>query len=220
MPLTLDLPAGRDACAESIGAFLGAVADVPEYDLLAMSRCHGWSRLDVISHVIAGWEDMLGGLVSPVERPATVDAASYWTAFGAEYADVDPVATLMSQRRRTAAYARPSSALAHLRDVGEALLRGVDALGDHRYLWQGHVFTAGDFLTVWAVENVVHQLDLLLEGPVPSAALTLARRTVDALAGPLPDSWDDTEAVLIGTGRLPVPADAGDDVATRLPALS
>jgi hypothetical protein len=95
-----------------------------EYDLLGASRCHGWTRIDVVVHVIAGCEEMLGGLVSPVPDSPTVDAASYWNAFNEQYGGNDPVDVLMSQRRRTAAHARPASALQQLRDVGEALLRG------------------------------------------------------------------------------------------------
>lgn len=117
MGLTVALDAGRTACVESIDAFLRAVDSFNEYELLAVSRCHGWSRLDVIVHVIAGWHEMLGGMVSTVDSAPSVDAASYWPAFTAQYSTEDPVATLMSQRRRTASYARPDSARAELQDV-------------------------------------------------------------------------------------------------------
>lgn len=219
MELSVPLEEGRAACADSIGAFLRAVDGFSEHDLLGASRCHGWVRLDVVTHVVAGWQEMLGGMVSPVEDAPSVDAASYWPAFASEYETGDPVPGLMSQRRRTAAYARPSSATAQMRDVAEALLRGIGAFQDGRYLWQGHVFTAGDFLAVWAVENVVHQLDLLSDEPVPPDGLTLARKTIEALVGePLPTAWDDRSATLIGTGRMAVPPGAGS-LAAWLPAL-
>jgi hypothetical protein len=223
MPLSVPLDEARPACVESIEAFVGAVTGLDELALLDASRCRGWTRLDVVVHVIAGWQEMLGGLVSVVDDEPTVDAASYWTAFAEEYADGDPVLDLMAQRRRSAAYARPGSAVAQLTDVAEALLRGVRALADVRLLWQGHVFTAGDFLAAWAVEHAVHHLDLLLpdpdDHPVPASALRLTRATVEALAGgPLPGEWSDVDAVLAGTGRTPVPARAGA-VAARLPVL-
>src|SRR3954462_5934608 len=110
MGLSVSLEVGRSACAESIDAFVQAVDSFTEYELLGASRCHGWTRLDVVTHVLAGWQEMLGGMVSPVESEASVDSATYWTTFAEEYASDDPVAVLMSQRRRTASYARPESA--------------------------------------------------------------------------------------------------------------
>lgn len=220
MGLTIALEEARPACVDSIEAFLRAVDSIGEIDLLGTSRCHGWTRLDVVVHVVAGWQEMLGGLVSVVDLDPTVDAASYWTAFATQYATDDPVPVVMSQRRRSAAYARPSSATAQLSDVASALLRGVNACEDSRFLWQTHVFTAGDFLTVWAVEDVVHHLDLLAYEPPPDAALKLARATIETLAGEtLPSTWSDLEATLIGTGRTPVPPGSGA-VAARMPALS
>jgi len=107
-----------------------------------------------------------------------------------------------------------------MHDVAAALMRGVTACEDRRYLWQGHVFTAGDFLTVWAVEVVVHQLDLLCDEPAPSSALRLARATIEALIDePVPTAWTDLDATLIGTGRAPVPAGSGA-IAAQLPAFS
>ena len=220
MALTLATDTARQACAESTRAFVRAAEATPEHDQLGASRCHGWTRLDVVVHMIAGWHDMLGGLVSPVDERPTVDAASYWAAFQEEYGGNDPVDVLMSQRRRTAAYARPASALQQLRDVGDALLRGIAVMPDRAHRWQGHVFTAGDFLAVWAVENAVHHLDLLAAEPVPATALAMARQTVEAIVGEsLPEPWTDEQAVLIGTGRLPVPDEAGD-LGNRLPAFS
>ena len=72
--------------------------------------------------------------------------------------------------------------------------------------------STGDFLATWAVELAVHHLDLGREldlAPPPGTALRLARATVEALAGqPLREAWSDTDAVLVGTGRRPPPADA------------
>lgn len=219
MGMTVALEDGRAACAESITAFLRAVDELGEYDLLAASRCHGWTRLDVVVHVIGGCDEMLRGLVARVDATPTVDAASYWSAFAAEFATDDPVPSLMSQRRRTAAFARPASAAAELRDVGAALQRGVELFQDGACRWQGHVFSAGDYLAVWAVEHVVHLLDLLSDHAPPAGALRLARATIEALVGePLPRSWSDVDATLIGTGRVPVPDGAGS-VGSRLPAL-
>lgn len=219
MALTIALDQARPACEESVHRFLAAVDGFTEYELLGASRCHGWARLEVVAHVLAGWQEMLAGLVSPVDQDATVDAESYWSAFEAQYADEDPIAVLMSQRRRSAVFARPASACEQLADVGAALLRGIRSLPDRTCLWQGHVFTAGDFLTVWAVEDVVHQLDLDSEVPPQAEGLALARTTVEARIGQsLPADWDDERAVLIGTGRVPVP-EGHAELTDRLPAL-
>lgn len=219
MTFSVALEAGRTACVESIESFVRAVESFSEHDLLGPSRCHGWSRLEVVAHVIAGWQEMLGGLVSRVEAEPTVDAGSYWPAFAEDYGDEDPVLVVMSQRRRASAFARPASAVAQLNDVAKSLLRGVRDCGEINLHWDGHVFTPGDFLAVWAVEDVVHQLDLMCDEPAAASALSLARRTTESLVGEqLPAGWSDSDATLIGTGRLPVPPGSGLD-ASRFPAL-
>lgn len=147
----------------------------------------------------------------------TVDAATYWSAFKMEYADEDPILSLMSQRRRTSLYTRPASAKVHLDDVAAAVLRGLTGLRDGANAWQGHVFAAGDFAAVWAVEDVVHQLDLHGEESAPKSALGLARTTIEALLGmELPSTWDDEYATLIGAGRSPVPSGL-EALSDRLP---
>lgn len=182
MALTVDLATGRTAFVDSVRGFVAAVDGFDEWSLLGASRCHGWTRLDVVVHVVAGWQEMLGGFVSPVDDAPTVDAASYWPAFDEEYAE-DPLVALMAQRRRTAAYLRPDSVRELMHDVAGAVLRGAASCAEGRYHWQGQVFTAGDFLTIWAVEDVIHQADLLHEGPLPQTALDLARATVAELGG-------------------------------------
>lgn len=182
MALTVDLATGRTAFSDSVRGFVAAADGFDEWALLGASRCHGWTRLDVVVHVIAGWQEMLGGLVSPVDDEPTVDAASYWPAFDEEYGE-DPLLALMSQRRRTAVYARPDGARQQMHDVADALLRGAEACVDRPLRWQGHVFSAGDFLTIWAVEDVIHQIDLDSDVPLPSSALELARATVAELDG-------------------------------------
>lgn len=220
MTYSVPLETARAACADSVDAFVRATGGFDEHELLGASRCHGWTRLDVVVHTIGGWQEMLGGLLALVEDPPTVDAASYWTAFAAEYGADDPIATLMAQRRRTAVYGRPSAAVEQLRDVAALLRRGVDRFGELACTWQGHVFAPGDYLAIWAVENAVHHLDLLAEQTTPPRALSVARATIQTLVGEtLPADWSDEDAVLIGTGRLPVPGDAPASLAERLPAL-
>src|SRR6476661_4115148 len=191
MALSIGLETARTAFVDSVHGFVGAVEACDDWALLASSRCHGWTRVDVALHVLAGWQEMLGGFVSPADGPPTVDAATYWPAFDDQAAE-DPLVPLLAQRRRTAAYTRLDSARRHLHDVAGAVLAGAAGLGDGHVSWQGHVFTAGDFLAIWAVEDALHQLDLLTDRPVPGTALDLARATVAeldgrALDGRLPD---------------------------------
>lgn len=219
MAFSVGIEDGRRAFAESIMGFQRAVDGFSEYELLGGTRCHGWTRLDALVHVLAGYQELLLGLVSEVDAEPTVDAASYWKAYAAQFGDEDPVQSLMAQRRRTAYYQRPEAARGHLREIGAAVLAGVERFGERPCTWQGHVFAPGDYLTAWAVEHVVHQLDLLTDEPPPASALGLARATVEALVeSPLPASWSDQDVVLIGAGRIPVPADQ-EDLANRFPVL-
>ena len=158
MSLTVDLPTGRTAFAESVTAFVRAVDAVDEWDLLGASRCHGWTRLDVVVHVLAGWQEMLGGMVvagrrrPDGRRRVLLDAPSRSLEAG------DPLLTLMAQRRRTAAYSRPSAACRAAARRGRAVLRGAASLADRHVAWQGQVFTPGDFLAIWALAAIGDEL--------------------------------------------------------------
>ena len=183
MALTVDLETGRRAFVDSVREFVAAVDGLDEWSLLGSSRCYGWTRLDVVVHVVAGWQEMLGGFVSPVDGPPTVDAASYWPAFEEEEDAGDPLPALLAQRRRTTAYDRPDAVREQMHDVAEAVLRGAAGCAEGHHLWQGHVFSAGDFLAIWAVEDAIHQLDVRSDEPVPPGALDLARATIAELGG-------------------------------------
>ena len=119
----------------------------------------------------------------------------------------DPVLLLMSQLRRTAAFARPAAAVEQLHDVAAAVLHGIEALDGRPRRWLGQVFAPGDYLAVWAVEHVIHQLDLLSEragaGQRPRARASHRRV---AGRGAAPRGWSVEDAALIGSGRLPAPA--------------
>lgn len=222
MALTIGLEPARDALAGSVTAFVETVGSASEWDLLGASRCHGWARTDVVTHLREGWQELLGGLFARTDAPVTVDAASYWTAYDADHTDRDPVVSTMAQRRRGSAYLRPESVRTQLRDVADGLLAGLAALGpadDAHHRFQGYVLTTGDLLASWAVETVVHHLDLLLPQEPPAAGLRVARDTIEALAGPLPETWTDRDAVLVGAGRSAAPDDLDPGLRSRLPAL-
>ena len=71
MDLSVDVETGRLAFVESVEGFVRAVDGFSEWELLGPSRCHGWTRLDVVGHVIGGWQEMLGGLVSVVDADSS-----------------------------------------------------------------------------------------------------------------------------------------------------
>lgn len=129
-------------------------------------------------------------------------------------------------RLLSASYRRPTGLVGHLLPTAEAIRTAVPAMTPGAVRFQHRVLGTGDFLATWAVELAVHHLDLRREldlpGP-PAEALHLTRLTLEALAaGPLPASWPDGKAALLGTGRL---APSSEDratagaVADRLPLL-
>ncbi len=208
--LTVELEQARPAFLDQLRGFVAAVQYLDDHQLLAASRCHGWAVLDVVVHVRGGLEEMLRGFTAPSADPVTVNAASYWTAWAAADS-VDPVNGILWTRRTASAYRRPRSALGHLRDAADAALAAAGRLADTPLRFQDHVLSAGDFLTIWAVELAVHQADLSrdLELPAPAtAALRLTRATIEALLGAaVPGSLSDLDVLLLGTGRAAVPAE-------------
>jgi hypothetical protein len=124
---------------------------------------------------------------------------------------------LHATRQRLAPVA--AATLTALAEVAGHVRRGAERLTDGHHAFQGHVFRSGDLLASWAVEDAVHLLDLDVGVAPPEEALRLARATVQALLGrPLPAGWSDTEAVLVATGRTPLPR-GHEDLAPDLPAL-
>lgn len=118
-------------------------------------------------------------------------------------------------------------AVAHLRDLTDAVAAAARERPDGPIRFQGHVMSSGDFLATWAVELAVHHLDLMVDldlEPPTVPALHLARRTVEARTDDsLPAELDDVDAVLLGTGRRPPSPNEAEllgRTAERLPVLS
>lgn len=202
-PLRIDLGTGRAAFREALDAFGAAAESLGDLELLAPSRCRGWNRLDCLVHVRVGLEEMLTGPTASTEATADVDAASYWSTSESEAAE-DPVPGILWTRRTADAYARPRDALEHLGRVIAALRLRSAELEPGVLDFQGHRIEVGDFLATWAVELVVHHLDLDLPpgSPPPSPeALRLARVTAEALTGPSTPEALDAQVVLEGFGR-------------------
>jgi hypothetical protein len=210
-PLSYDHDTSVGLLREQLTTFVAAAESFSEYDLLAASRCHGWSRLDAVVHVRAGLEEMVGDCAAQVDDPPTHDAASYWESFATDGHD-DPVPQILWMRRTAAAYNRPSRALDHLREVAATAGHVLGRMTDHAVLFQSKTMTSGDFLATWVVELAVHHLDLGDGAGRPTdGSLHVVRRTVEAIADvDLPTAWRDDKAALIALGREPLPSDAGD----------
>jgi hypothetical protein len=227
-PLRVGDDEARTLFASTLDGFLEVADGLDDHALLAASRCYGWTTGAVIAHVHLGLQEMLLGFVDPTDEPATVDAASYWSApVPATDADAEGVDQVRFVQRLAAAYRSPGGVVAHLCMTATGVRRAALAARGPAFRFQGHVLLLGDFLATWVVELAVHQLDLAREldlAPPPPDALSLARRTVEALAdGALPTEWPDELAVLIGSGRVDLDDRRREEagaVAARLPSLA
>lgn len=213
----------RDAFVSELTLLLDLASGLTDDDLLAASRCRGWTVADVLTHVHLGLQEMLLGIVSPTDAAATVDAATYWsTAPPSNDDELSATDHIRYVRLLTSAYRTPAGGVRHLELTGRILSRAAYRTPTMTNVdFQGHVITSGDFFATWAVELAVHHLDLtavLFLEPPTAASLRLARQTVHELAGgELPTTLSDLDAVLIGTGRLAPPVDL--DPSLKLPAL-
>jgi Mycothiol maleylpyruvate isomerase N-terminal domain len=198
---------GRAAFLDGLDAFVGCVESFSDLQLMAASRCTGWTVVDVVVHVHLGLQEMLLGLVNRTVEEADTDASTYWRATPpTNDDDADQVAGMRFIRLLGASYRRPSGAVRHMLPTVEGVRAAASRLEPGAARFQGHVLSSGDFLATWAVELAVHHLDmgreLAVQPPAPSA-LRLARLTVEALAGAdAPRAWADDATVLLGAGRI------------------
>ena len=218
---------GQMGFLDELSALLEVCSGLDDDQLLAASHCCGWTVGDVLVHVHLGLQEMLLGVVSPTDAEPDTDAASYWRSeLPTNDVDADQIAQIRFVRLMGAAYRRPTGLVGHLRPTADGVATAVTALPPRALRFQGHVLSTGDFLATWAVELAVHHLDLGRElnlAPPARAAISLARATIESLAGGgLPAGWLDETAVLVGAGRLRLneqqTRQAGT-VAQRLPVL-
>ena len=197
-----------------------------EDDLARPSGCRGWSRADLLFHLLLDAQRALVTFASPADGPADVDFISYWAPFrpGAEgYA-----AHARFVRRVASSYRSDLVIAAQWAETAAAATRAAATLpADAKVATQGHVLTAGDFLATLAVEATIHHLDLVagdesLAGP-STDGLAAVRETLDGiLTEPVPVGWADVGYALKATGRAELTA--GDRVilgvlADRFPLL-
>jgi hypothetical protein len=194
-----------------------AVRDRPEADFGRPTRTE-WTVRELLFHQLLDAQRTLVALASPAAPQAEpdVDPVSYWRPFfpdsdwNAPHADFVRVAA--------SAYSSGAVLLDHFTTTAEAAGRAVAAADpSSRVRTQGHVISVADLASTLVVEATTHLLDLTVDlagaPQPPAAALAEARRVLEGLNGePLPERWDDIEAVLKGTGRTPI----SDEERTRL----
>ncbi|HEX3781361.1 MAG TPA: maleylpyruvate isomerase N-terminal domain-containing protein [Pseudonocardiaceae bacterium] len=217
----------QSAYLEALGALVEGVVGLDDSDMLATSRCYGWNVGDVLVHVHLGLQEMVLALGVWTDEEPDTDAAAYWRAFPPS-PEITPaqIDDIQFVRRTNAAYRRPADLPRHFAVTAAGLADRVTALPEVVTPFQGKIMASGDFLAIWAVELVIHHLDLQAELAITSpsaAALLLARQTIEALiGGPLPSHLDDETVVLAGAGRVPLDqaqVRAAGSLAARLPVL-
>lgn len=204
-PLSVDHEVARELLPRQLADFVEACNGLDDLELLAASRCRGWSRLEVVEHVRSGLEEMAATAGAFTDSPPDHDAATYW---GTQPDDRDErfIEHVMWLRRTASAYGRPTSAVRRLRDVADTLARVVSHTPDRTVLFQGKTMRSGDFIATWVVELAGHQLDLATPADDP-VGLPLVRRTLEAVAdAELPDELGGAAGILAALGRIPPPA--------------
>jgi uncharacterized protein (TIGR03083 family) len=225
--MNVDHEQARASFLDGLDTFTTCVRTLSDLDLMAASRCTGWTVGDVVVHVHLGLQEMLLGLVTLTDEDPDTDAASYWQApLPTTDDDADELDGMRFVRLLGASYRRPSNAVRHMLPTVAGIRAAAARLAPGAVRFQGHVLSTGDFLATWAVELAVHHLDLgrelTLSPPAPST-LGLARATVEALAGEgAPRAWPDETVVLLGTGRVRPDAEQrkeAPELTRKLPVL-
>ncbi|MGK4597552.1 maleylpyruvate isomerase N-terminal domain-containing protein [Amycolatopsis sp. w19] len=194
-----------DLFSRSWAALLAAVAETPDEDFDKPSGCAGWLVRDLACHLVIDAQDVLITLATPADTEPTRDAVTYWEVSGEPPTGEDDLDALIV--RLAAAYQEPRLLKFHLDDVGSAAGRAA-TLADPaaRVATRDIVLTAGDFLSAYVLEWTLHHLDLVaylphLDGPAADG-LAETRRILEERTGEkFPESFSDTDALLVGTGR-------------------
>jgi len=167
--------------------------------------CGEWNVGELVFHLLLDAQRALVALAMTTDDPATADELTYWAPYRPGLGD-GPAAHAWFVQRATAAYDESGGLTALWRHTTHAAVNALRP-ARRRVTTQGEVLEPGDFASTLLVEATVHLLDLQggRPGPaVPPPALAWTRRVLEGInGGPLPAEWDDTEAVLRGTGRLP-----------------
>jgi len=206
----MDCDRARLAMAASYRAVTDDLGKLDEDALARPSGCRGWSRADLLFHLLLDAQRALVTFATPADGAADVDFISYWVPFrpGAEgYAS-----HARFVRRVASSYRSDLVIVAQWAETAAAATRVAALLPDDvRVATQGHVLSAGDFLATLAVEATIHHLDLAagdksLAGP-SREGLAVTRETLDGILGePVPVGWTELEYALKASGRAELTA--------------
>ncbi|SEP43250.1 maleylpyruvate isomerase N-terminal domain-containing protein [Amycolatopsis saalfeldensis] len=201
------------------GALQEAVHALEGGQWVTPSGCTGWLVQDLVFHLVIDAQDVLITLASTTEAPATRDAVTYWQPSD-QPTGTDPESAFV--RRGAAAYADLDRLAHHFDDLAVAAGRAAAAADPAaRVETCDEVFTVADYLAVYVVESTLHHLDLVrhlsgVDGPPPETAAA-TRAMVEKVTGQaFPAGVADHEALLVATGRAPVPASWGGFTAVTL----
>ena len=205
---SIDAGRAQQAMAAAYQAVTADLDRLTEPELARPSGCLGWTRADLLFHLLLDAQRALVTVATPAAGPADTDFVSYWTPFRPGAEGYDEHARFV--RRGAAAYRSDLSIVARWTETAPAAVRAAAALAPTAVVaTQGHVLAAGDFLATLAVEATVHHLDLVagdqaLAGP-SGPGLAVTRETLDGLLGtPAAVGWSDREYALKATGRAPL----------------
>jgi hypothetical protein len=216
----------RAAMVASYQAVTDDVSKLEEEQLARPSRCLGWSRGDLLFHMLLDAQRALVTFATPADAEPDVDFASYWVPFQPGADGYLRHARLI--RRIASAFQSDLAIVGLWTETAAAAARAATLLpAEVKVATQGHVLTAADFLATLAVEATIHHLDLTagetsLAGP-SGPGLAVTRETLDGVLGqPVPAGWDDVTYALKATGRTELTDDdraSLGELAPRLPLL-
>ncbi|GAB7052270.1 maleylpyruvate isomerase N-terminal domain-containing protein [Catenuloplanes indicus] len=185
-----------------------ALTPLSPMELLAPTRCHGWTVADVVHHLTSDAQRALVALATPADGPATRTFVTYWRSTpdpAPDWASAERAAAASAWAgRRAASIARePGLLVESWAETSAAAVQAAFAAPHAFVATQGHVLSTPDLLTTLATEAVIHHLDLLLGLP---AAPDPAVATLDGLlalhGGVRPPDWGIEDYLLKGSGRL------------------
>lgn len=223
--MPLHLPESVAALDAEYGALDELASGLTREELLDLSACRGWSRADLLFHMLLDAQRALVTLHSPVGGPADTDFVSYWRGFSAS--DERARAHARFVRLSVAASSDPGRIVSRWRETSAAARHAASVAADGFVTTQGHVLTTADFLATLVVEATIHHLDLVAgvdREPPAAAGVALTTKTIDGLLGAArPLRWDDHTYLRKATGREPLDDDdraALGDAAATLPVFS
>ena len=188
------------------GAFTRTVSHLSPEDFERPTRAAAWNVRELLFHQLLDAQRVLVAFASPTDAEPDVDELTYWRPFRPSEGDGGAGHARFVQAA-AGAYGDPRTLVDHWRSTSAATTRAAAAADPSaRVETQGHVIAVPDLISTLVVEATVHLLDATLgvPGAPPAGALAHTRRVLEGLyGGPLPAAWDDPEAILRATGRLP-----------------